>query len=72
MLVRELYKTRPDGVKLYRTYSDEDFMVLQNETGVEFEEAIDLENVNFTYTETNHKIHVEEIEEEEEKENEEL
>lgn len=28
-IVTEYYKTRNDGVRLNRTYSDQDFMVLQ-------------------------------------------
>ena len=56
MLVKEFYKTREDGVNLYRTYSDEGLYVLQNETGVEYAEAIDVEGAPFTYTETNKSI----------------
>lgn len=38
------------------TYSDEDFTIIQNETGIEYDEAYDLMNSEFTYTETDHKI----------------
>ena len=61
MIKRELYKTRNDGVKLYRTYSDEDFKILQVETDLVFDEAIDIEDSDFTYIETEEKI--EELEE---------
>ena len=52
MIKRELYTQRKDGVKLYRTYSDIRMMILQNETGVEYAEAIDVEDASYTYTET--------------------
>ena len=56
MIVKEFYKIREDGVNLYRTYSDEGMMILQNETGVTYSEAIDVENAPYTYTETNEPI----------------
>ena len=52
MVIREEYKTRADGVKLVRTYSDEGRQLLQNETGNIYTEAIDVENAPYTYTET--------------------
>lgn len=52
----EFYKTRKDGVNLYRTYSDEDFYILQDQTRREYTEAIDIENSGYTYTETDKKI----------------
>lgn len=56
MIVKEFYKIREDGVNLYRTYSDSDMMIIQNETGVTYSEAIDVENAPYTYTETNEPI----------------
>lgn len=56
MIVKEFYKTREDGVNLYRTYSDADMMILQNETGNKYSEAIDIEGAPFTYTETDEPI----------------
>lgn len=50
-IVKELYKTRNDGVNLYRTYSDEGKQILQVETGNVYEEAIDVEGAPYTYTE---------------------
>lgn len=50
-IIRELFKTRKDGVKLYRHYSDEEKRLLQNETGIVYTEAIDVENAPYTYTE---------------------
>lgn len=61
MIVREFYRQRKDGVNLYRTYSDEGFYILQNETGVEYSEAIDVENAPYTYTETDKPIETEEV-----------
>ncbi len=52
MIQREFYVQRKDGVKLYRTYSDAGMMIRQNETGVEYAEAIDVEGAPYTYTET--------------------
>ena len=52
MIKREFYKTRKDGVKLYRTYSDEGFRIKQVETNSLYKEAIDIENAPYTYEET--------------------
>ena len=52
MLVTELYKTRSDGVKLFRTYSDEGRKLIQNETGIVYTEAIDVEGAPYTYSES--------------------
>ena len=62
MLRKEFYRTREDGVNLYRTYSDENFMIRQNETGDLYDEAIDVENAPYTYTETDIPIEEEENE----------
>lgn len=56
MLKREFYKTRKDGVNLYKSYSDENFYIKQIETGIEYMEAIDVEDAPYTYEETNKKI----------------
>ena len=58
MIVREEYKTRSDGVKLFRTYSDENRKMIQNETGIVFTEAIDVENAPYTYCESTEVIEV--------------
>ena len=52
MIVTEYYKTREDGVRLFRTYSDEDFMILQDATEILYVEAIDVEDSGNAYTET--------------------
>ena len=65
MIQREFYTQRKDGVKLYRTYSDAEMMIRQNETGVEYAEAIDVEGATYTYTETETKIETPEMIDEE-------
>lgn len=44
------------GVKLYRTYSDKNKMILQIETGIKYDEAIDVESAPYTYQETDEDI----------------
>ena len=65
MIQREFYTQRKDGVKLYRTYSDAGMMIRQNETGVEYAEAIDVEGAPYTYTETETPIETPEMTDEE-------
>ena len=60
MIVREFYRTRNDGVNLYRTYSDKGVYILQNETNIEYAEAIDVENAPYTYSETDKPIELSE------------
>jgi hypothetical protein len=52
MVIKEEYMTRADGVKLFRSYSDEGRKLIQNETGITYEEAIDVENAPYTYSES--------------------
>lgn len=52
MKIREFFETREDGINLYRTYSDQGFMIRQIETGTTYSEAIDVEDALFTYEET--------------------
>ena len=51
-MIRRLIKTRSDGVNLYRIYSDEGKRIIQNETGIVYDEAIDVENAPYTYSES--------------------
>ena len=39
-----------------KTYSDEGFKILQVETGVVYDEAIDLESSEYTYEETDEPV----------------
>ena len=56
MIVKEEYMTRADGVKLYRTYSNAGKRIIQNETGIVYDEAIDVENALYTYSESDEVI----------------
>ena len=62
MIVREYYETRNDGVNLYRTYSDEEFMIRKIGTDEVYDEAIDIENAPYEYEETDVKIETEDDE----------
>ena len=53
MIVTEFYRVRSDGVRLVRNYSDQGYYIQRD--GVLYEEAIDPENMNRVYTETNEK-----------------
>ena len=55
-IVKEFYKEREDGVKLYRTYSDENYMIKKEGTEEIYEEAIDVEDASFLYEETTEMI----------------
>ena len=61
MIIIEYFMTRKDGVVLNRTYSNEGFYILQNETGIKYSEAVDPAELNRQYTETDELIIVEEI-----------
>lgn len=56
MVIKEFFKTRTDGVNLYRTYSDQGFMVRQIETGILYSEPIDVEDAPYTYEETDELV----------------
>lgn len=51
-IVKEFYRTRKDGVNLYRTYSDADVKIQKVGTDEIYDEAIDVEGAPFTYVET--------------------
>lgn len=55
-IVKELYKTKKDGVKLYKTYSDEGYMIKKVGTDELYEEAIDVESSTYEYEETTELI----------------
>lgn len=59
MVKTEYYMTRGDGVVLNRTYSDAGYYILQNETGIEYSEAVDVEGAPYTYSETDRMIEAE-------------
>ena len=53
-----------DGTVLVRTYSDSNHYIIQDGTGIEYSEAIDPENMNRTYTESEKTIEEDSISEE--------
>ena len=64
MIKKEFYKTRKDGINLYRTYSDEGYRIKQIETSNVYDEAIDIEDAPYTYEETDMPIEEENATEE--------
>ena len=60
MIITEYYMTRPDGVVLNRTYSNRDLMILQEDTGAIYSEAIDPISSTHIYVETDTPIEPEE------------
>ena len=52
MIVKDYYKTRADGVKLYRYHSERGRQIEQSGTGYLYDEAIDPESSTYTYAET--------------------
>lgn len=55
MIVKEFYRVREDGINLFRTYSNNNKMVVRND-GIEYVEAIDIEDSNYTYNESEKDI----------------
>lgn len=47
-----------DNRRLVRTVSDAGMMILQNETGIKYSEAVDVYPCRYTYTETDEPIPV--------------
>lgn len=57
MIKTDFYKTREDGVNLYRTYSDLNVYIYKTtEPTFYYNEAIDIENCGFTYEESDQPI----------------
>jgi len=56
MITRDYFRTRKDGVKLYTTRSTNGFKIRQEQTGAVFDEAVDVENAPYTYTETDEPV----------------
>lgn len=50
MIVRELFCTLEDGTVLYRSYSDQDFMIERD--GELYNDAVDPDGFDRVYTET--------------------
>lgn len=56
MIQKEFYRTREDGINLFRTFSTEDLYIQKVGTEEVYAEAIDVETASYTYIETNEKI----------------
>jgi hypothetical protein len=56
MIVKELYTTREDGVKLFRTYSDRNRYIKKVGTTEIYSEAVDVEDAPYEYVETDKVI----------------
>ena len=56
MIIKEFYKTRKDGVNLYRTYSNEGLKIQKVGTDEVYDEAIDIETAPYVYEETDKPI----------------
>ena len=59
MLQKEFYRNREDGIKLFRVFSDEGKYIRKIGRTENYREAVDIENANFFYEETNELIPVE-------------
>lgn len=57
MIVQE----RIEGHNLIKTYSDSGFLIRQEQTGIEYAEAVDIENSGYTYVETDIPIEEDEL-----------
>ena len=56
MIIKEFFRTREDGVKLCRLYSDRGVYIKKVGTSEIYDEVIDIENAPFKYIETYNKI----------------
>lgn len=61
MVIKEFYRTREDGVGLYKSYSDNGVYIRKIGTDEEYSEAIDVEYSLYVYEETDKPIQVEEM-----------
>ena len=64
MIVKEFYRTREDGVNLYKTCSDQNVKIQKVGTDEVYTAAIDVEGADFQYIETD--IVIVDIDEDEE------
>ena len=66
MVKKEFFMTRQDGVRLFKSYSDQNLYIQKLGTDEVYSSAIDVENAPYVYVETNEKIeiekHIEELE----------
>ena len=55
MVKTEYFKTRKDGVRLFLTYSDIGKKLIRND-GEIYDDAVDIEGIGYTYTESEEYI----------------
>lgn len=65
MIVKEYHSERFDGVKLFKTYSDNGVKIKKVGTSEVYDEAIDIESAPYIYEETDEPIEVAELPQEE-------
>lgn len=65
MIQKEFYRTREDGINLYRTFSDTGFKIQKVGTNEIYSEAIDVEFAKYEYIETEELIEENIIDEQE-------
>ena len=56
MIVKEYFMTRNDGVKLYKSYSENNKIIHKIGTQEEYSDAIDVEDAPYVYEETDKEI----------------
>ena len=59
MIIKEFYKTRKDGVNLFRTFSDAGKKIRKVGTNEVYDAAIDVGGARFTYEETDIPVEIE-------------
>lgn len=57
-IIKEFYRTREDGVNLYRTHSDSNLHIHKVGTDEVYAEAIDVEDAPYEYEETDTPVEV--------------
>lgn len=65
MIVREYFGERFDGVRLFKTYSNEGMKIRKVGTSEVYDDAIDIEGAPYIYEETDEPIEVAELPQEE-------
>lgn len=60
MIIKEYFRTREDGVRLFKSYSDNGVYIHKIGTDEEYSEAIDIEGSPYEYEETDKPIEKEE------------
>ena len=59
-IIKDFYRTRKDGINLYKIYSNVDLYIHKIGTEEMYTEVIDIENAPYEYEETEEKIKKEE------------